>query len=237
MPNRLTRDQILQRALNNIDSPSLNQIDRPDGAVLPSALCVGWLQEGLDYFISRFPWGATIVTTTITMLDGVEVYNLPSDFITDYRDGVLHDDDTGRLERKGLGQLLDFRKKDKGKPAFYTIQGQKIRLCPIPGPQQNGKKLNVYYYQQPATIEANSVPVFPSDLILIRYTYLRGCEWTRSCAPGTAEKYASDLIADFQGQGLGVEAEDSSVPFSRQTFPGSRMTSDPNSWMGTAVLP
>ena len=45
--NRLTRDQILIRALDLADSAVLDTKDRPAGTIVAAALSIGWLQEAL----------------------------------------------------------------------------------------------------------------------------------------------------------------------------------------------
>ena len=237
--NRLTRDQILNRALDMVGAPTLDSKDRPSGTILPTAMSIAWLQEGLDFFHTRFPFGSDILSTPITWATGVESYSLPSDFIQDYRDGLLHASDQGRMIRKGFGYLLDIAKdssNQQGKPAFYSIVGAKVYVRPVPSSSWNALTATLYYYGMPAVLTANQVPTFPSDLVLVRYVYLRGLEWTRSVPPGTAEQYAIQVIADLQKQGIGNEAEDNQVPFDRAAFPGSRPGYDPNSWMGNPIV-
>ncbi len=237
--NRLTRDQILIRALDNVDSPTLNAKERPSGSILPTAMSIGWLQEGLDFFHTRFPFGSTIQSTTITWVTGQESYALPTTFIQDYRDGVLHASDQGRMIRKGFGYLLDIANattSQQGKPSFYAIVGSNLYVRPLPSSDWGGLTATLYYYGLPAVLTASSVPSFPSDLVLVRYVYLRGLEWTRSVPPGTAEQYAIQVVADLQKQGIGNEAEDSQIPFDRSAFPGSRPGNDPNSWMGNPIV-
>lgn len=237
--NRLTRDQVLTRALDMVDSPTLNSKDRPSGALLPTALCIGWLQDGLDFFVHKWPFGGTINTATITWVTGQETYDLPTDYIQDVRDGVIHQDDQGRMIRKGLPYLLDIAKtttSQQGKPAFYAIVGPKVYIRPVPSSSWSGKTATLYYYQLPPVLGPSTVPNFPSDLVLVRYTYLRGLEWSRSVPPGTAESYATQVISELQKSGIGNEAEDTQIPFDRSQFPGSRPGTDPNSWMGNPII-
>jgi hypothetical protein len=237
--NRLNRDQVLTRALDMVDSPTLNAKERPSGSILPSAMCIGWLQEGLDYFHTNWPFGSTIQTTTITWVAGQEAYDLPDEFVQDYQDGLVHAEDQGRLVRKGLSALLDLQASvsgAEGKPAIYAVVGSQFRVRPVPSSQWAGKTATLYFYGLPAVLTASQKPSFPSDLILVRYVYLRGLEWTRSVPPGTAEEYAGKIIGRLQKNGIGNEAESTQVPFDRTQFPGSAVGSDPNSWMGSPVV-
>lgn len=238
--NRLTRDQIITRALDMADAPTLNAKERPSGAILPTAMSIGWLQDGLDFFHTRFPWGSTIQTTSITWVTGQETYALPSTFIADVRDGIIHASDQGRMMRKGLPWLLDIGKSSAsqyGKPSFYAVVGGNLYVRPVPSAQWISQvpTSTLYYYQLPAALAASGVPSFPSDLVLVRYVYLRAMEWLRSVPPGMAEQYGVSVLADLQKQGIGNEAEDTQIPFDRNAFPGNRQGHDPNSWMGSPI--
>ena len=236
--NRLTRDQIITRALDMTDSPTLDAKERPDGVTITGTLATGWLQDGLDYFHNRFPFATDVKIATITWVTGQTFYSLPTDYIIDFADGIVLSNSDGRMVRKGLGFLLNIaidQSQQWGKPGFYTITSS-ILVRPAPSAQWSGKTATFYYYAMPAILGASDVPHFPSDLILVRYVYLRGLEWTRAVAPGTADQYALQVVGDLQKQGIGNEAEDSQIPFDRQAFPGNRIGSDPNSWMGTPVV-
>ena len=221
------------------DSPTLNSKERPTGVVASTAMCIGWLQDGLDYFHHRFPFGAAIKTVALVWVTSQETYALPTDFIQDYRDGIILATDKGRMIRKGLGSLLDLTKDTEGqfgKPAWYAIVANKVYIRPLPSSAYNGTVATLYYYSLPAVLASGDVPTFPSDIVLVRYAYLRGLEWTRAVPPGSAEQYAESVIASLQKSGIGLEAEDDHIPLDRSRFPGSRVGSDPDSWMGSPIV-
>ena len=220
-----------------MDSPNLDAKERPGGTLLPSAMCIGWLQEGLDYMHTRYPWGSILLEATITWVAGQVRYDLPSGFIQDYEDGLYHDEDAGGMERKGLGHLLRVPKVAQstwGKPCWYTIAGTEVIVRPAPSAAWAGKTATLNYYGMPDPLGPTTVPKFPSDIVLVRYIWLRGMEWTRAVEPGTAEKYLTGIVADLQSQGIGNEAESRTVPLDRTAFPGPG--ADRFTWMGPTTV-
>ena len=59
--NRLTRDQIINRALDLADSSVLDAKDRPSNPTIEiDAISLKWLQEALDLFAKRFPFSLNL---------------------------------------------------------------------------------------------------------------------------------------------------------------------------------
>lgn len=118
MVNRLQRDQIVIAALNAVDSPSLDQKERPSGS-LTGTLGVDWLQRALDFFYKAFPIKGVLTSASVTL--NAETLTLPSDYIQDYLNGLLLANDEGRLTRRSLSYLLSKSRNTTGKPTIYAV--------------------------------------------------------------------------------------------------------------------
>ena len=225
MANRLTRDAILLRSLALIDSPRLDEKDQPtSGTITSTALSIGWLQDALDLAHNMFPWSGELKSATFNIVAGTASYTattIASDFILDFKDGILLPDDKGRLRRKALNKVLDFQTStaSQSKPANYALHNGLIILRPVP--REAYASTTLYYYSLPAVLSAGTVPRFPSDHLLVEYVHLRGREWLREIPAGTAEKYLIDACARLQKSGLGSESEvDDVIGVDRDIFPG-----------------
>src|SRR6185503_8029195 len=187
----MTRNEIIERALDMVDSPALSQKERPEGLVQQDAMSIGWLQDALDYVHRRYPFGATIATGALSFVVGTTSYNLPSNYLLDVRDGVLimQTSTKVRLKRRSLQWLLD---QDRGSnatpdvPAHYVITGSTLRIFPSPNAAYTGE---VWYYSLPTVLTANTIPSFPDDWSLVEYVRLRGTEWIGQAQPGSAMAY------------------------------------------------
>jgi len=226
MVNRLNRDQILIRALDLLDSSALDAKDRPNGTILTTALTIGWLQEGLDYFHKKFPFAATIATASLSIGEGVTTVAQPADLILDYRNGIILANDEGRLNRKSLSYVLARPIAQVGPPAVYALRGNVIHIWPKPS---RGYSATLYYYQLPALLTAGSVPSFPDDSVLTDYVWLKGREWHKDAPPGAARLYAEGVVRSLQQSGLGPEAEDDEIPMD----PSYAVKAGPADWMGS----
>lgn len=231
MANRLTRDTILLRALSLIDSPRLDEKDQPtSGTITSTALSIAWLQEGLDLAHNLFPQAGQLKTATFNIVGGTATYTIStiaSDFILDFKDGVLLPSDGGRLRRKSVNRLLDVAigTSSQGKPAWYGIHNGLLVLRPVP--KDSYTSATLYYYALTTLLAAGSTPSFPTDLNLVEFVHLRGREWLREIPAGTAEKYMIDAVARLQKSGLGSEAEiDDVINLDRDIFPGGGSAMD-----------
>ena len=223
--NRYTRDAIIDRALDMLDSPTLNAKERP-GGVLTGTMAVGWLQDALDLFHHEFPWQGVVKKLAVT-LDTTGLLTLPSDFVLDVRDGLViagH----GRLMRTSLQRFitLQITTATSGDVARYVVRPPQIEVLPMP---RANTAATLWYYSLPAVMTANVLPNFPSDWLLIEYVRLRGREWHNMLPPGSAVAYAREEINRLRIAGLANEPEDDRIPLDRETFvrPGGR-----NDWMG-----
>lgn len=228
--NRYNRDQILTRALDMVDSPSLNSRERPGGAISGS-MTAGWLQDALDLFHHEFPWAGVVRKASVQIgTDGL--MTLPSDFILDVRDGiVLGTNPSRRLARTSLQRFIDLQtvNTQAGDPLRYVVRPPQIEVLPAP---RTATSATLWYYALPSVLTSNVVPTFPSDWVLIEYVRLRCKEWLNALPPGSAVAYARDEIARLRRTGLANEPEDDRIPLDRETFirPGGRYD-----WMGDTV--
>lgn len=233
--NRLTRDSILNRALDMVDSPSLDEKDRPAGTIVSTALSIGWLQDALDLWHNRFPWAGIVTSTPVTFAVGNDTVALPPTFIMDVREGVLITT-AGKLRRLGRWPLQRFvtynlHRSTPGQPERYVILPPNLRVWPTPDVAYSG---TLWYYSLPAVLAAGTVPNFPSDWVLVEYVRLRGQEWIDKVPPGTALKYAEDRIRGLLASGLGHEPEDDAIPLDRDRYGaqgGTRWE-----WMGRTTV-
>lgn len=228
--NRLTRDQILIRALDLADSAVLDTKDRPSATIVSTALSIGWLQEALDFFIKKFPFGATITTSPVSLAADATSFSVPTDFIQDYYNGIVLSDNQGRLGRRGLGAILNRSTTATGKPRIYSVKGSTIHIWPKTNKAYTG---TLYYYQLPTALAASTVPTFPDDLILVEYVWIKAQEWQRLVPPGTAMKFANDRIAELQRSGIGNEAEEDQLPIDPHF---AQQPSSSDDWMGSTSL-
>ena len=235
MANRLTRDTILLRALSLIDAPRLDEKDQPTaGTIVSTALTIGWLQDALDLAHHLYPWQGELKSATFNITAGTGSYTIStiaSDFVQDFKNGVVLPDDKGRLRRAPFTKLLEYRTgtSSREKPQRYGIQNNLLILRPVPSESYTSATL--YYYSLPAVLAAGTIPRFPNDLLLVEYVHLRGREWIREIPAGTAEKYLIDACARLQKSGLGPEAEiDDEIPLDRDVFPGGGTAGQDSEW-------
>lgn len=225
MANRLTRDAILLRSLALIDSPRLDERDQPTaGTIVSTALSIGWLQDALDLAHNLYPWQGELKSVTFNITAGTGSYTIStiaSDFVLDFKNGIILPDDKGRLRRTALNLLLDYKTSvsSRTQPQRYAIHNNLFLIRPVP--LESYTAATLYYYSLPVVLTGATVPRFPSDLLLVEYVHLRGREWLRELPAGTAEKYLIDACARLQKSGLGPEAEiDDVVSLDRDVFPG-----------------
>lgn len=232
--NRLSRDDILNRALDRADSPTLDQKDRPSSPTIAAgALSLQFLQEGLDYFHKLWPFSADITSVAVSIAENDTTITVPSDFILDYKNGIILDDDAGRLRRKSLSKILGVpvgssSSPNRGTPAWYAIRGTTIEFRPKANKAFTG---NLWYYKLPALLTSNDVPVFPDDHILVEWVFLKAQEWHHVIPSGTALAFANKVIGDLQKSGLMNESEEQQIELDPDIF-GEQGVSGRNTWMG-----
>lgn len=238
MNNRLSRDQILHRALDLTDSAGLNAKERPGdppATLSPNAMSVGWLQDGLDLFHRAFPWSSTITKTAVTL--SAETLSAPSDLTLDFRDGVIISQTStrARLRRRSLNWLLsyDVATTDTGQPTGYVLIDHTFHLRPIPDTTYTGF---LWYYRLPEVLAASDRPSFPDDWTLVEYVHLRGREWTGESEPTAAMTFALAAIGKLKAAGLGQEPENDALELDPVRWsPSGSGGFDRDAWMGSSV--
>lgn len=236
--NRMTRNEILERALDMVDSPALSQKERPEGIVQQDAMCIGWLQDALDYVHRRYPFGATIASGALAFVIGTTSYSVPSNYLLDVRDGVriMQTDVKRRLKRRSLQWLLDQDSATNATtdtPHSYVITGPTLRIYPSPNKAYTGE---IWYYSLPTVLTANTVPTYPDDWSLVEYVRLRGTEWIGQSQPGSAMAYLTNIVAGLRSSGLGQEAEEDSFPLDRGSYRQTGTESGSSyGWLGDPV--
>lgn len=238
--NRLNRDEILLRALDLADSSVMDQKDRPAGVIVPTAFTIPWLQEAVDYFHQRFPFSANIKDIAVTIAANSNTLDLSviaSDFILDYKDGLILDEDEGRLRRRALSWILNQvvgqnASPLRDRPRIYAIRGTTLQFYPSADKQYQAR---LYYYGIQPLLGDTTVPLFPSDHVLTQYVWLKIQEWHRAAPAGTALKFANEIIADFISQGIGAEAEEDEIQLDPRHF-GEQFRDHHFGWMGKTSL-
>lgn len=233
MSNRLNRDQILARALDEVDSVALDAHDRPGGSILSrTAFSLVWLQDGLDNFHRVFPMAGRLTPLAVS-LDGTGILTLPDDFIIDVRDGLVIPEKKIRVLRRGFQDWLNYQLRGLvgvNEPSYYTRQGHRLLYCPAP---RTAVSATLWYYAMPQVLDENDKPDFPDDWTLIEYVRLRGMEYIKALPPGSAQKYVQESIATLRGSMLFGEPENDTLPLDPMQFPrGAGSFWD---WMGVTV--
>lgn len=240
MKNRLTRDMIVNGALNMIDSAALNHKDRQDGILHQNALSIGWLQDGLDYFHRKYPYGAQIAFAAWSLPTGGSSSSVPTDYLLDMRDAIRLTSPVNlkrRLRKKSMQYILDRAQANLGStgcPSAYTIAGDLIYYDIIAKETYTG---TFAYYQMEPVLGPTDIPHFPDDYVLKEYVRLRGREWVGAIPEGSAVAYASDIIAGLRQAGIGQEAEETEFPMdpSRFHYSGNNQMGNAD-WMGNPVI-
>lgn len=228
--NRLTRDDILNRALDRIDSAALDQKERPAGTIVSTAMSIGWIQEALDYFQKKFPFQCNLKSSTLILLKDTNIVAVPADYILDVRDGLKLDADKGRLKKRSLSYILSRNDSTKGQPVVYTIRNNSILVWPTPDVNYPAK---LYHYFLDSALSASTVPNFPDDHILVEFVRLMGGEWLRAQPAGTALAYADMRIKELQRSGIMQEAEEDQIDLDSESFGHKQVA--PWDWLGKPV--
>ena len=235
--NSLTRDGILIRALDMIDSPTLDQKERP-ASTITGTLAVGWLEDALRESYNLYPISGTVASTALTLTEGASTVATPANFIKDFKNGITIEAESLRLMRRDMNTIIGFKvdSNSRGTPKVYCAIADSAVIHIRPVPVKTYAAL-LWFYQMPAMPTSAQVPKFPADHMLVEYVRLRGKEWIHQLDPGTALRYLMVKIAEYQKAGLGSEAEADQIEIDRHYFPG-----DPGSgqtredWMGLAIV-
>jgi len=233
MPNRYTRDELINIALNMAQLPNLDQHDIPGGVVQPDAFSVQWLQDILDFWYHMVPFSATVDRVSLTATAQSDTVVLPGDFILDVRNGYLVQTVPGnslslrRRKRMPLQKFISRQLRyqtaaNVDYPLFYCVQGvdpttgyQTMKITPTPQIATVGQ---LWYYKLPAALTSSAVPHFPNDYVCLEYIRIRALEWARLYDPGTAQKFCEKIVAGMKSAGLMNEPEDDEIPFDDDVY-------------------
>jgi hypothetical protein len=233
MPNRYTRDELINIALNMAQLPNLMIHDIPNGVVQQDAYSIQWLQDILDFWYHMVPFSATVQPDVQLNCVAQQSYVvLPSDFILDVRNGYLVQtvpgDNTSfkRTLRLPLQKFINRKISNQAStnvnyPTMYSIidvdafGNQLMQVTPTPTIATVGK---LYYYALPPVLQAGDKPAFPNDYVCTEYIRIRALEWNRVYDPGTAQKFCEKIIAGMKSAGLMNEPEDDEIPFDTAVY-------------------
>lgn len=251
--NRYSRDEVLHTALDMADLPTLDIKDRPQGILLPHALCIKWLQNGLDTFHSRFPFASDVTNVELLLTPGSDELTLgdptrgedvshsraspylPADFSLDVKDGLIVDLNgvRGRLRRRHFQEWLTIASQyvhtNQPYPLAYIVLDGRVRIAPR---SDIARSLLLWYYKLPPVLGAQDIPQFPDDWTLIEYVRLRALEWNRLLPPGTAMEYIDKQVADLKQAGLLGDTEYEKLPLGNYAYTDPTLGDYPYGWMG-----
>lgn len=223
-----------------IDSPTLDEKDRPDGLNYTGTLALGWLTDALKKTYNLFPMAGNLISVPLIFQEGVGDYSLPTDFIKDYKDGIIiinpsTNSETWKMYRRSMTQIIAYANSEstRDRPGLYVaIPGRRLYIRPFP---DRAYSATLWYYSMPVNLGATEVPQYPDDSALVEFVRLRGKEWIHQVDPGTAESYLIQATKNLAAAGLGNEAENDVIPVDRRFFPGDGgpgMEQDGPGWMG-----
>lgn len=217
-----------------LDNPHLDTHDRQGGAFADNAISPAWLQDGLDLFISEFPYQGAVRKGVVTIKsDGTAA--LPADFVLDVRNGLLLHKPPRRCRRRGLQELINASLAVAGpsEPRMYCWSADQLLVTPAP---KAAMTATLWYYSLPPVLGPATIPSFPSDWVLVEFVRLRGEEWKRAVPPMTARKYGMEECARLRANGLMGEPESDRIPFDEDTWKPTGLQNDTD-WMGGTTVP
>jgi len=239
--SRYTRDELIDRALNLINSSPLSNHDRPGGVISPNAYCIQWLQDCLDKYHTQYPFSGDLTEVGVTMTANQRHLTvtsggavLPSDFSVDVRNGIylLSGSTYRRLIRKSFQDWLPIWMRSQNQaqqfPEYYCKFQGKINLAPLFNTTYTG---NMWYFSKPGVLSAGTIPQFPEETCLIEFIRIKGLEWTKQYPPGTAEAYFQKAMGRLKTAGLLDEPEFDAFPI-EQTMVGDYQIPRAFTWMG-----
>ena len=233
MPNRHSRDKLINIALNIAQLDNLVVHDCPHGVVQSDAFSLQWLQDILDFWYHMVPFSSTVVQAQLNATANQDYIILPEDFIVDVRHGYLVETIPGdpltmqrRLRlpfQRFLSRSIGNQRSSNGNfPTHYCVNGrnaedrQLLRITPTPTIATVGA---IWYYQMPPLLSAGDKPAFPSDYVIVEYIRIRALEWARILEPGTAVTFCDKIIKAMKANGLMNEPEDDEISNDETRYP------------------
>jgi hypothetical protein len=242
--NRLSRDQLIHRALSEAHLAGLDEHDRPGGVITPEAYTVAWLQDGLDLFHHLYPVAGQILQVALTLATGTNSVSLAgaTRFTLAVKDGLVI---TGpsrvvRARQSDYTSWLDYVASgdpttgpQRHIPSRYFVKGASLTYWPTPD-QTYAATLD--YHALPAEMTKGSdTPVWPSDQLLVDYLVAKAREWALMVPPGTAQDMAEKAVGKLRSAGQLAEATDLAIPLDPTVFLRMPLTDNPDAWMGSTV--
>ena len=217
MSARYTRDEILSRALDLVNSSTLSNHDRPGGVISSNAYAIQWLQDGLDKYHTQYPFSGDLTDVGVSFTPNQRYLTItstglaiPTDFSVDARNGLYLYDGAGyrRLFRKSFQDWLPTYTQSLGRvaqfPSVYCKFQGKINVAPVFSGTYTG---TLWYFSRPPVLTASDFPAFPDETVLIEYVRIKGLEWTKQYPPGTCEAYFMKALGRLKMAGLLDEPE------------------------------
>lgn len=247
MPNRHSRDKLINIALNIVQLDNLIVHDVPHGVVQPDAFSLQWLQDILDFWYHMVPFSATVVKVPLNATPNQDYIILPEDFIVDVRHGYLVETIVGNPHSMQRRLRLPFQRflsrsislqgsSNVQFPTHYCVNGkssndrQLLRITPTPTIPTVGV---IWYYQMPPLLRAGDKPAFPSDYVIVEYIRIRALEWARILDPGTAVSFCDRILKAMKANGLMNEPEDDEISNDETRYPTSSSDGlEAYRWMG-----
>jgi hypothetical protein len=240
---RYVRDEILSQGLDLASSPTVDAHDRPGGVIQSNAYCIRWLQNALDMFHSRYPFSMDVTSVNMAMIPNEPALRLatdyglylPTDFVLDVRNGLLVNlgSRLARVRQYSFQRWLDISNTYSGNPQTYplayTLIKNQIKIAPL---VTSTITASLWYYAQPAILEADSVVPFPDEWTLIEFIRLKAREWTNSIDVGIAQQYMQKELGRLRSAGLLHNSEYDSIPLENNQVFTDSMIGNSYSWMG-----
>jgi len=242
-----TRDEILTQGLDLASSPTVDAHDRPGGVIQENAYSIKWLQNALDMYHKRYPFSTDVTSVAIAMPGGStdvvlasdSTKYVPTDFMIAVRNGLIVNvaGQLLRVRETSFQYWLNFYNTFINSPAQwpmrYTFINSRLKIAPLLSASQAG---TLWYYKQPAKLEADSEPSFPDEWTLIEFVRLKAQEWTRSIDPGTAQMYMQKELGRLRSAGLLHNTEYDSIPIENNQAFTDTMIGNNYAWMGNYAI-
>jgi len=247
MTSRYTRDEIISQGIELSASATIIQHDLGGGLVSPNAYSIKWLQNALDMFHKRYPFSSDVQSVALTIpMNSYDAYLTsdsnkyrPTDYMIDVRDGIVCNirNQSYRLKRLSFQYWLNNTVRNTlqttTQPTIYCTVNNRFKVAPL---LTQAQAATLWYYALPTLLDANDIPNFPDEWVLIEFVRLKALEWTRSIEPGTAQVYMTKELARLRSTGLLDDTEYEVIPLeNNQVIPDGALVNR-NAWMGNYAI-
>lgn len=240
MPNRSCRDELIYAALEMAQVPNLKAHDMPNGVVNVNAFSITWLQDIMDFWYHICPFSSTVSKIPYNLLANTQDYSLPDDFILDVKHGLvvqnINNNSSSKQRKlrlplqKWISRDLSYQGQTSTTCSFYVIHANQLHITPIPNENKNAW---LWYYQLPAPLNSDDVPIFPNDYVIKEYLRIRALEWVGRYDPGTAQKFCDKIVVSMKANGLMNEPEDDEIELDQNFYVKGYNPNFSYQWMGS----